>query len=674
MNSTLRLETWKEAKEYFLLTYGRAGNKSLRGGGSKEQGSHSFTLVCDGCVGFLLVVRKRGDTFQLIEEMSRLEHEELCIGSYTPTAEQVFNYPIFAPLRNSQSNNKRSGLSTETMQSALCAAGMPNASIGVIKKAALQFGIKPLEHIQSMVELEAYLEKAKQRNPTLAYSLTKNPATRVFHRLSVLFPGSAAHLACCYRAVGLDSAHMDAVMLEGVTKAQINTACGTEGFERAGRQVMQQLTLSVVAGRTLNNEMIVFGYCLGYSECMGDLKAFLSFLLAEGLDLNADDMTILTDRGTALIPAVTEILPKTYHLFCPKHLERNLQAKKVSEVVRAKYWQARSAVTETQYREHMYREMTALSDKGREIAVYLESIANWQLYKVIASGNVVYEMKSDNLVEGVFSWCKEERSLGSAFFFTQAIFMTNAQRLVDLRATATKAEASRSRITPFAYAIFDHTRINTNAAHYTVLVQRQEPPKGLVTNAVGNSARQRTYNVDFLLMICDCRHWEQSGVPCLHAVLLFHRVYPSQPMPAKYFYEWCHIDRLKSMFTTDDYMINIPDVDAVASLVYANADRYKLYPLIISDDTSSKSSKRIRSTGEGSSSGGQSKASLGRKQKRPCDGCGKLISGNTLVNGKHKLSACVKYAVANGTGNRSSNTAIIMPVCLCQCTVCLCVV
>jgi hypothetical protein len=158
-------------------------------------------------------------------------------------------------------------------------------------------------------------------------------------------------------------------------------------------------------------------------------------------------------------------------------LERNLQAKNISEVVRAKYWQARSAVTENQYREHM-AEMTALSDKGREIAEYMDGIANWQLYKVIASGNVVYEMKSDNLVEGVFSWCEEERSLGSAFFFTQAIFMSNAKRLTDLRATAMRAKASSMRITPFAYAIFDHNLLNTNAAHYTVLVQAEEPPKG----------------------------------------------------------------------------------------------------------------------------------------------------------------------------------------------------
>jgi hypothetical protein len=294
MNSVLQFETREEARDHFLEFYGHAPNKSLRGGVRKEQGSHGCTLVCNGCKGFLLVIRKRGSTFQLIEEMSTLENEELCIKSYIPTVAQVLNCLVFAPLRNSQSNIKRSGLSTATIQSALCAAGMPNSSVGAVKHAARQFGLKPLDHISSMGQLEAYLEEAKRLNPTLAYSLTKNPITKVFYRLSVLFPGGAAHLACCFRAVGLDSAHMDAVMLEGVTMAPINTACETEGLERLGRQEMQQLTLTAVAGRTLNNEMIVFGYCLGYGECMGDLKAFLRFLLDQGLDLNADDTHIDT--------------------------------------------------------------------------------------------------------------------------------------------------------------------------------------------------------------------------------------------------------------------------------------------------------------------------------------------------------------------------------------------
>jgi hypothetical protein len=82
------------------------------------------------------------------------------------------------------------------------------------------------------------------------------------------------------------------------------------------------LTLSAVAGRTLNNQMILFGYCVGYSECKVDLKAFLEFLKVSGLDLDRPDMTALTDRGSAIIPSVDESLPNAWHMFCPKHLER----------------------------------------------------------------------------------------------------------------------------------------------------------------------------------------------------------------------------------------------------------------------------------------------------------------------------------------------------------------
>jgi hypothetical protein len=79
MNPALQLGTWKEAKDHFSEVYDRALNNSLRGGDRKEKNGHGFSFVCKGCAGFLLVVRKRGCTFQMIEEMKTLEHQELCI-------------------------------------------------------------------------------------------------------------------------------------------------------------------------------------------------------------------------------------------------------------------------------------------------------------------------------------------------------------------------------------------------------------------------------------------------------------------------------------------------------------------------------------------------------------------------------------------------------------------
>jgi hypothetical protein len=68
----LRFVTWKDAKDHYFEAYGRALNKSIRGGSSRQQNGHGFTLVCNGCRDFLLVVHKRGSAFQMNEEKSTL--------------------------------------------------------------------------------------------------------------------------------------------------------------------------------------------------------------------------------------------------------------------------------------------------------------------------------------------------------------------------------------------------------------------------------------------------------------------------------------------------------------------------------------------------------------------------------------------------------------------------
>jgi hypothetical protein len=141
----------------------------------------------------------------------------------------------------------------------------------------------------------------------------------------------------------------------------------------------------------------------------------------------------------------------------------------VDQVILSPNHRESQRITENQYHDHM-TEMADISEKRREIADYLMQITNWQLYQVIARGNVVYEIKSDNIVEGVFSWCKEERALDSACFFTQAMFMSNAERLIDLKATAIKAEVSKAQITPFAYNNFNHTLQQTRPAYHTLLI------------------------------------------------------------------------------------------------------------------------------------------------------------------------------------------------------------
>ena len=70
--------------------------------------------------------------------------------------------------------------------------------------------------------------------------------------------------------------------------------------------------------------------------------------------------------------------------------------------------------------------------KGRKLFTYLAKIDNWQLYKAIERGNILYEFKSDNIIEIVFSWLKESRALSTPYFVLYSIIYDNARLMSQL--------------------------------------------------------------------------------------------------------------------------------------------------------------------------------------------------------------------------------------------------
>jgi hypothetical protein len=122
-----------------------------------------------------------------------------------------------------------------------------------------------------------------------------------------------------------------------------------------------------------------------------------------------------------------------------------------------------------------------------------------QQWRLLRSGNRMYEMRSDNLVEGMFGWLKEERSLGSAYFFTKAIFLKYVGMQASLYKTAEAVQMND--ITPKARQIFDTNMLSITIESHTVQVHARNPPKGVVTTALGHSSRQKSYNVDYLLKV-----------------------------------------------------------------------------------------------------------------------------------------------------------------------------
>ena len=62
---------------------------------------------------------------------------------------------------------------------------------------------------------------------------------------------------------------------------------------------------------------------------------------------------------------------------------------------------------------------------GTKLFNYLSKIENWRLYEAKQRGLVLYEFKSDNIIEIMFSWCKQARTYSTPYYVLFHIIFDN---------------------------------------------------------------------------------------------------------------------------------------------------------------------------------------------------------------------------------------------------------
>jgi len=168
--------------------------------------------------------------------------------------------------------------------------------------------------------------------------------------------------------------------------------------------------------------------------------------------------------------------------------------------------------------------------------------------------------------------------------------------------------------------------------------------KGVVHLLDNNLVRTEMYTVIFRDKTCPCMHWQQSGVPCFHAIKL-HKFMKRGNFTKDDFYPWCYSQQLIDMFNEceEEFSTTFPTKDLVESIfdrdISTNSSIHILYPTIVEippedmNSHSNVSSKRIRSVGEKLNG-----TVFHLTKKRKCLICGKEISIYT----RHPPSACEK--------------------------------
>lgn len=163
------------------------------------------------------------------------------------------------------------------------------------------------------------------------------------------------------------------------------------------------------------------------------------------------------------------------------------------------------------------------------------------------------------------------------------------------------------------------------------------------------------YNVDLRNKTCDCYHWQQSGVPCYHAIALA-KIFPNFNFGKEHFYSFCHLDSHLKLFgdLTNNFKTTIPSQTEITNCYEEDPFHNVCYPtftVIEEGDTSYDSSARFASAGQ--STVGMN--SINRIQKRiNCKHCHKNISIRTI----HTSTACNNY---KNQQEKKNNKNIIIP-------------
>jgi hypothetical protein len=262
---------------------------------------------------------------------------------------------------------------------------------------------------------------------------------------------------------------------------------------------------------------------------------------------------------------------------------------------------------------------------------YLCNIENWQVYKVIERGNMIFNMKSNNIVEQTMNFLLDAREMSPYFFIKQTLIdileLINSQR----------AEVMNSIFTPYANDIIEKSRLGIQQNPYTVITLSASKMLYQLSHTKSNIHHSTTYNLDLLRKTCSCLKWSQEGVPCIHCIQVgIYLKIINEEFYTKYVNKLWFTKTFKEVFNLKSMELIIPDDIAIDS---RKAEKeYDNINILTKISKSIISKKRIQSNGDSSSSASIS-ATRAKAAKISCSICGKELARTT----KHPASACEKF-------------------------------
>jgi hypothetical protein len=146
-----------------------------------------------------------------------------------------------------------------------------------IKQANINYQVSAYEHYTGYLKLIPYLQLFKSLNPGFMYCLEKHGSSNLFKRLALIFPYSIAASKHCFKVYGIDAAHISKFEIKCKQRHFLCKAIGKD-FPKSARLRFSKCFIFALTGRTVNNEMILFGICIAECETMDNYDFFFQFL------------------------------------------------------------------------------------------------------------------------------------------------------------------------------------------------------------------------------------------------------------------------------------------------------------------------------------------------------------------------------------------------------------
>ena len=545
-------DTKKDCIDAMCKKYGSDMQRTLkvqRGG----HGGRSEVYTCEECKDFRMNITYKTNKKQLAsgwsvsERSSNLHHRTTtiengkevrynCKGVYRAKLSDIKNIPQLQALVGSTKTHKSFTSVAKTL-------GV-QVSKDIAKKALAKKLITGAEILASAAFIEPYLDELKERNPNCEVKLERYPGTDDFHRLLVIpsYTVDIVNKGYAYPVVGIDGAHMKDVEIS----------------KRIPRVLLEKMHVTVVSTRMPGNTLLILGFMLSHSECEADITELLRVLKEKGVDLDREDLVIISDRGNAIFAAVTNQFTKAYQHFCPIHIERNLMHHGYGKLLMW-FWKARNATTKADH-DIIMAKLRTKGSLGERMYTYLKTIPDhWQLYLLIEKGLTIYGMKSNNIIESVMSWILKERAR-SPYYFVKTMMHHILEALYEQKV---KALARVDALTEHANKVYlENKRL---LLCYAFEVTSDSDSTYHVVNTVDDSITAPDYSVNWLTRTCSCLQWQQLGVPCCHAIAVGEHlaVASTDFFAAPYFDKRMLQGTRTDAFTTCSFDTKLPTHDEV---------------------------------------------------------------------------------------------------------------